>query len=196
MGLIKLGPVVVVEGKYDKNVIKQIFDCTVIDTRGFGIFSDEEKLGLLRRLASERGLLIITDSDGAGLVIRNFLKGSVTGKVFNAYIPQLEGREARKRRPGKEGLLGVEGMKKQVIIDAVKKSGAMDEQTAPPLEPIKKADFYELGFSGRANSAERRRALCRQTALPENISANSLLEVLNIITGLGGLKKIMEDIEP
>jgi len=177
--------VIVVEGRYDKNAVCQAVDAVVIETAGFGIFSAGDKAALLRRLAAERGVIVLTDSDGAGFLIRNHLKGILPeGAVKHAYIPDVYGREKRKSAPSKEGKLGVEGMTKEVILAALERAGATfedgerDRRAGPALT---KSDLYELGLSGRADSAAKRRALAKRLALPERITANALLEVLNAL---------------
>ena len=178
---------IVVEGRYDKNTLSQLVDTVILETSGFGIFKDEERLALLRRLAEERGLIVLTDSDGAGFVIRNFLKGAIDpARVKHAYIPDRPGKERRKRRPGREGKLGVEGMPPQVLEEALRRAGATFlDGDAPPErgEPITKADLFAAGLSGRADSAERRQALLRRLDLPEHMTANALLAVLNALYG-------------
>ena len=178
--------VIVVEGRYDKNALRQVVDATVVETGGFGVFNDRERLALLRRLAAERGLILLTDSDGAGFVIRNFLKGAIPKtQLKQAYIPDVYGKERRKAAPGKEGKLGVEGMAPQVLLSALERAGATFEDGDGPARehtPITKADLYELGLTGRPDSAQRRSALLRKLALPEHMTANALLETLNILT--------------
>ncbi|MBR5537024.1 MAG: DUF4093 domain-containing protein [Clostridia bacterium] len=192
--MIKLGPVILVEGKYDKIKLSQIFDTTILTTDGFGIFRQKDKLAMLRRLAETHGLLVFTDADGAGLVIRNFLKGAITtGRVYHAFIPDLYGKEKRKEKGSKEGKLGVEGVPDEVIIRAVERSGAMEE--APRAKGgITKAHLYELGLAGGPGSAERRKALLKAMQLPENLSSNALLDVLNCIADPEELEKIAETI--
>lgn len=194
--MIKLSQVIVVEGRYDKNKVRQLFDATVIDTGGFGVFKDREKLALLRRMAEQRGLVILTDADGGGLVIRSFLKSAVqVGRIWHAYIPPIPGKERRKAQGGKAGLLGVEGVPDQVIIEAVRRSGALDDQ--PPQrsgEPITKADLYALGLSGGDGSRARRVDLCKRLDLPQNISATSLLEVLNILYTRESLAELIKTV--
>lgn len=192
--MIPLTPVVLVEGKYDQNKLLQIFDATVLTTGGFRIFKDPEKVALLRRLAEERGLLVFTDSDGAGFVIRNYIKNTVrTGTVYHAYIPDLPGKERRKAAPSKAGTLGVEGVPNEVIVEAVRRSGALDAE-ARPRAHITKADLYALGLSGRPDSAALRRALCARMDLPAHLSANGLLDVLNCLTDRAGLEETMEEL--
>jgi len=182
--MIAVREVIVVEGRYDKNKLSQIFDAVIIETSGFGIFNDREKLDLLRRLAETRGLIVLTDSDGAGFVIRNYLKGALGGNVKHAYIPDIEGRERRKAAPSSEGLLGVEGMERDVLISALRLAGAtMDDENADTVTGagITKADLYEAGLSGGEGSAEKRRALLRELSLPRKLGANAMLDVLNAL---------------
>lgn len=188
--MIKVGPVILVEGKYDKIKLSQIFDATILTTDGFGIFKQKDKLDLLRRLAETRGLLVFTDPDGAGFVIRNYLKGAVPKeKLFHAYIPDLYGKEKRKSKGSKEGKLGVEGVPDEVIIRAVEASGAL-QGVVPAKNGITKADLYELGLSGGAGSAQRRQRLLKDLQLPQQLSPNALLDVLNCITDLESLKAL------
>lgn len=184
----KIREVIVVEGRYDKNTVSQVVDATVVTLGGFAVFNDREKLGFLRRLAQERGLIILTDSDGAGFVLRNYLKGALPrDRVKQAYIPDIAGKERRKRRPGKAGMLGVEGMRPEVLLEALRRCGAtFEDEAAEPREaedPITKADLYALGLTGGPDSAEKRRALLRRLDLPEHLTANGLLEALNLLYG-------------
>lgn len=182
----KIKEVIVVEGRYDQNTLSQVVDATVIPLGGFAIFNDREKLAFLRRLAEERGLILLTDSDGAGFVIRNYLKGALPrDRVKQAYIPDIAGKERRKRAPGKEGKLGVEGMRPQVILDALRRAGAtfaqQDEIETPVHPVITKADFYEWGLSGRSDSTARRAAVLHALDLPAHMTANALLEFINAV---------------
>ena len=177
-----------VEGRYDKNTLSQLVDTVILETSGFAIFQDAERLVLLRRLAQARGLIMLTDSDGAGFVIRNYLKGAIDpALVKHAYIPDRYGKERRKRRPGKEGKLGVEGMPPQVLEQTLRQAGAtfLDEagETPPPKRAITKADLYAAGLSGGEGSAQRRRELLKTLDLPEHLSPNALLVVLNALYG-------------
>lgn len=193
--MIKVGPVILVEGKYDKIKLSQIFDATILTTDGFGIFKQKDKLALLRRLAETRGLLIFTDPDGAGFVIRNYLKGAVPKeKLFHAYIPDLYGKEKRKAKGSKEGKLGVEGVPDDVIIRAVEASGAL-QGSVPAKSGITKADLYELGLSGSAGSTQRRLRLLKELQLPQQLSPNALLDVLNCIIDLESLTAMVESWE-
>ena len=176
--------VIVVEGRYDKNALKQAVEATVVETGGFGVFKDGEKLALLRRLAAERGLILLTDSDGAGFVIRNFLKGAIPpDRLKQAYIPDIRGKERRKAAPGKEGKLGVEGMSPAVLLRALERAGATfeDGPAAGDRAPITKGDFYALGLTGGRDSAARRAALLKALELPERMTANALLEAVNLL---------------
>lgn len=182
----KVREVIVVEGRYDKNTLSQVVDATVVTLGGFAVFNDREKLSFLRRLALERGLIVLTDSDGAGFVIRNYLKGALPrDRVKQAYIPDIHGKERRKRAPGKEGKLGVEGMRPQVLLESLRRAGATfldeEDQNTALKEPITKADLFALGLTGGTGSAARRQALLRQLDLPEHLTPNALLEALNLL---------------
>ena len=184
--MIHVDEVIVVEGRYDKNTLSQLVDATIVKTDGFGIFSDREKLAFLRRLADERGLVVLTDSDGAGFVIRNFLKSAVDPeKVKHAYIPDIPGKEKRKVRPSKEGKIGVEGMKPEVLLEALARAGVTVTEETERLSgtPLTKADLYALGLSGCADSRARRALLMRKLDLPAKLSPNALLDVLNALYG-------------
>lgn len=186
---------IVVEGRYDRNTLSQVVDAVIIETSGFGVFKDAERLKLLRRLAAERGLIVFTDSDGAGFVIRNFLRGAVEPSlVKHAYIPDRSGKEKRKRAPGKEGKLGVEGMSPAVLLEALRKAGAtfLGEagESAPPRRALTKADLYAMGLSGTTDAARRRQELLKKLDLPERLSPNAMLEVLNALYGYEGLLEL------
>ena len=189
--------VIVVEGRYDKNALKQVVDATVVETGGFGVFNDKERLALLRRLAAERGLVILTDSDGAGFVIRNFLKGAIPKhQIKHAYIPDVYGKERRKAAPGKEGKLGVEGMKPEVLLTALERAGATfeDGEMQRQYTPVTKADLFELGLTGGANSAERRAALLKKLSLPERMTTNAMLEAVNLLVGREELVRLIGEL--
>ena len=179
----KIREVILVEGRYDKNTLSQLVDAVILETSGFGIFNDKQKQKLLRTLAEARGLIVLTDSDGAGFVIRNFIKGCVDpALVKHAYIPDIFGKERRKATPSKEGKLGVEGMRPEVLLDALRRAGAtIDGESAAPEKTITKADLYARGLSGRDDSAEKRKALMKRLDLPERLSATALLDVLNAL---------------
>ena len=181
----RIKEVILVEGRYDKNSLSQIVDATIVETNGFGIFKDAEKLDFFRLLAEKRGLIILTDSDGAGFLIRNHLKGAIPGDMLKqAYIPDVYGKEKRKREPGKEGKIGVEGMTPETLMSALKRAGAtienVDEKRALG-EPITKADLFLLGLSGGQGSAARRGELLKRFSLPEHLTANAMLDVLNML---------------
>ena len=181
--MLKIREAVVVEGRYDKNTLSQVVDTLILETRGFGIFKDPERMALLRRAAEKRGLVVLTDSDGAGFVIRSRIKSAIPGKYLkHAYIPDVYGKERRKRQPGKEGKLGVEGMSPAVLEQVLRRAGATFlEEGAPEGERagLTKADLFAAGLTGRPDSAQRRQALLKELALPEHMTANALLEVLN-----------------
>lgn len=183
--MVKVREVIVVEGRYDKNTLLQVVDATVLETHGFGIFKDKEQLSLLRRAAEKRGLIVLTDSDGAGFVIRNYLKGAIPGNlVKHAYIPDIPGKERRKTAPGREGKLGVEGMRPEILLEALRRAGATLEGEAPDGAPrggITKADLMELGLYGGTESGERRRALLQKLGLPQHMSTNAMLQALNLL---------------
>ena len=182
--MIKIKEAIVVEGKYDKNTLRQVVDTAVFQTDGFGVMKNKELLGFLRQVAENRGLIILTDSDGAGFVIRNYLKGALPKEqVRHAYIPDIAGKEKRKTAPGKEGKLGVEGMRPEVLLEVLRNAGATFEEETParPRQSITKADLYEWGFSGREDSNRKRKQLLEKLSLPEHMSANAMLEALNIL---------------
>ena len=191
--MIKLKQAVIVEGRYDKIKLKNIIDAPIIETNGFRIFNDKQRQSLIRQIADKRGILIMTDSDGAGFVIRNFLKGTVDkSKIKNCYIPQLSGKEKRKVRGSAEGFLGVEGVPDEVIIEAVRKSGAeiIGEETVKRNE-ITKADLFSLGLTGTENSAQKRKQLLDKLNLPGYLSTNAMLTALNCLYSLEELKNII-----
>ena len=181
----KIREVVVVEGRYDKNTLSQVVDAVILETSGFGIFNDREKRKLLQTMAEKRGLIVLTDSDGAGFLIRNHIKGFVDPSlVKHAYIPDIPGKERRKARASREGKLGVEGMRPQVLLDALTRAGATfeDESNVQTSSPrITKADLFALGLSGGSESARKRMELQRELELPERLSADALLDVLNAL---------------
>lgn len=182
--MIRIKEAILVEGRYDVNTIRQVVDTIVLETGGFRIFQDAEQLRFLRRIASARGLIILTDSDGAGFVIRNYIKSALPMEhIRQAYIPDIKGKERRKRRKSKEGKLGVEGMSPQVIFDTLRRAGAtfLEESapTSPTLAPITKADLFAWGLSGQSDSKARRAAVLRALDLPRHLSANALLEFIN-----------------
>ncbi len=182
--MIRVREAIVVEGRYDKTTLSQLVDGVILETNGFGIFKDREKLALLRRIADRRGLVVLTDSDGAGFVIRNYLKGALPkDKVKHAYIPDLYGKERRKTHPGKEGKLGVEGMSPAVLEHALRQAGAtiLGEETGRAAPALTKADLYACGLSGGENSREKRKKLLAALGLPEHLSPNAMLPVLSAL---------------
>ena len=184
MDKIKLRQAVVVEGKYDQNTLRQLVDTAVFATNGFADMKDPALLRLLRHAAQTTGLIILTDSDGAGFLIRNTLKGMLPKEgVLHAYIPDIPGKERRKAAPGKEGLLGVEGMRPEIILQALRDAGGEFEDSCeqPTREPITKQDFFALGLSGKPDSAARRGALLKELELPAHMSANALLQAVNTL---------------
>lgn len=179
----RIREVIVVEGRYDKNALLQAVDAAVVETGGFAVFNDREKAAYLRRLAEKRGLILLTDPDGAGFVIRNHLKGVIPpDRLKQAYVPDVYGRERRKKKSGKESKLGVEGMPPQVLVEALRRAGATfeDGPAAPERAGLTKADLLEKGLIG-PGSAARRAALQRRLDLPERLTANGLLEALDLL---------------
>ena len=180
----RIKEVIVVEGRYDKNTLSQVVDAVIIETGGFGIFNDSQKRNLLKKLAESRGLIIMTDSDAAGFMIRNHLKGCIAPELIkHAYIPDIYGKERRKSAPSREGKLGVEGMSPQVIMEALSRAGATFQgpEHREDQSRISKADLYRKGLSGGENSAALRKELMKKLELPERLSAQGLLDVLNAI---------------
>lgn len=195
--MVKIREAIVVEGRYDKNTLAQIVDAPIFETSGFGIFKNKQQLALLRRVAQQRGLIVFTDSDGAGFVIRNYLKSGIPAQyIKHAYIPDISGKERRKASPGKEGKLGVEGMTPQIIVEALRRAGAtMDGEGEQRPNTITKQDMAELGLSGGPNSAQKRADLLKKLDLPEHMSANAMLQALNLLYSkeeLSSLVKAME----
>lgn len=181
--MVKIREAIVVEGRYDKNTLSQVVDAPIFETNGFGIRKDKAQMDLLRRVAEQRGLIVFTDSDGAGFVIRNFLKGAIPAKYLkHAYIPDIPGKERRKSAPGKEGKLGVEGMTPEILLACLKRAGAtiLGEDT-PTEQPITKQDLFDLDLSGGANASEKRKKLMKKLALPEHLSPNGLLQALSLL---------------
>ena len=181
--MVKIREAIVVEGRYDKNTLSQIVDAPIFQTDGFGILNNKDQLALLRRVAEQRGLIIFTDSDGAGFVIRNFLKSAIAPQYLkHAYIPDIPGKEKRKSAPGKEGLLGVEGMTPEIILNALTRSGAtMEGDSVQITVSITKQDLMDMGLSGRSNSLQKRRNLLKELGFPVHMSANAMLQALNLL---------------
>ena len=194
--MLKIREAIVVEGRYDKNTLAQIVDAPILETKGFGLFKDPKQLELLRSVAKKRGLIVLTDSDGAGFVIRNHIKSAIPAKYLkHAYIPDVAGKEKRKAAPGKEGKLGVEGMSPEVLLAALKNAGATIEgkSTARGNDQITKQDFVEFGLSGGPNASERRKRLENRLHLPEHMSANALLQALNLLLSREELAEIVRE---
>ena len=182
--MVKIKEAIVVEGRYDKNTLSQILDATILETSGFGIFKNKEQMALLRRVAEVRGLIVFTDADGAGFVIRNYLKSSIpASQLKHAYIPDIFGKERRKAAPGKEGKLGVEGMCPEVIIDCLRRAGATIEGEVPgKVTPeITKMDLFDTGLYGCADSKDKRLKLLKVLDMPEHMSTNAMLQALNLL---------------
>lgn len=181
--MLKIKEAIVVEGKYDKNTLNQIVDTVIIDTSGFGIFNDAEKMNLLRKIAEKRGLIVLTDSDGAGFLIRGYIKGAVSPNLLkHAYVPDIIGKEKRKKVASKEGLLGVEGMSPEIIIEALRRAGAVFETSTEKDDNnrrISKSDLMEFGLTGGKGSKEKRFKFTKQLGLPAKLSTSALLDVLN-----------------
>ena len=195
--MVKIKEAIVVEGRYDKNTLSQILDAPILETSGFGIFKDKQQMALLRRIAETRGLIVFTDSDGAGFVIRNHIKSAIPAKYLkHAYIPDIYGKEKRKAAPGKEGKLGVEGMTKTVILESLRRSGATiaGEETQCACQ-ITKQDLMELGLSGNPDASTRRLRLLKKLNLPEHMSPNAMLQALNLLYNLEELTTIVESME-
>lgn len=191
--MLKIREAIVVEGRYDKNTLSQIVDAPIFETRGFGIFRDKEQMRLLRRVAQQRGLIVFTDPDGAGFLIRNHIKSAIPAKYLkHAYVPDIMGKERRKNKAGKEGKLGVEGMRPEIIINALRNAGATIEgENAGAVRAIKKQDLVDLGLSGGAGASEKRKMLLKHLELPEHMSANAMLEALNLLYSVDELENIL-----
>ena len=192
--LIKLDIPIIVEGKYDKIALDNVVDGLIIPTNGFRIFKDKEKRDMIRSLAQKKGIIIMTDSDSAGSLIRSHLK-SIVGedKIINVYVPCLKGKERRKNTPSKEGFLGVEGIPKEALIDALKKSGITGKEVIKREREITKLHLFECGLSGTKDSSENRRLLLEHLNLPLNLSPNAMLDVLNNIFSLEEFLKVAKE---
>ena len=195
--MVKIKEAILVEGRYDKNTLSQIVDAPILQTNGFGIFKDKQQMDLLRKIAQTRGLIVFTDSDGAGFVIRNHVKSAIEGKYLkHAYIPDIAGKERRKSAPGKEGKLGVEGMRPEVILDALRRCGATIEgESNTVTNQITKQDLMELGLSGGPDSSAKRLELLKKLSLPEHMSANAMLQALNLLYTLDELREAVAQLE-
>ena len=195
--MVKIKEAILVEGRYDKNTLSQIVDAPILETSGFGIFKDKKQMALLRSVAEKRGLIVFTDSDGAGFVIRNHVRSAIPGKYLkHAYIPDVMGKERRKAAPGKEGKLGVEGMKPEVILEALRRCGATIEgEETPASHQITKQDLMTLGLSGGTDASSKRLELLKKLNLPEHMSANAMLQALNLLYSLEELTEFVETME-
>ncbi len=193
--MLKLKEVVLVEGKYDKIKLSQILDALIIDVGGFNIFKNKEKVQMIKKLADKNGVLILTDSDHAGFMIRNYLNGIIPkDKIKHAYIPDIIGKEKRKKSYSKERKLGVEGVDDKIILDAINKVSLKREEKTNNIKEITKMDFYEDGLSGRDNSSNKRKKLLKKLDLPENLSQNALIEVLNKTISYDEYKRVVGEL--
>ena len=196
--MVKIREAIVVEGRYDKNTLSQIVDAPILETSGFGIMKDKAQLALLRKVAQVRGLIVFTDSDGAGFVIRNYLKGAIPPQhLKHAYIPDVFGKEKRKTSPGKEGKLGVEGMTPEVIVQCLLRAGATVEGESQSIQSpqITKPDLVNLGLSGGKFSKENRQRLQKKLGFPTNMSCNAFLQALNLLYTIEQLKDMVSALE-
>lgn len=195
--MIKIDRVVIVEGRYDKIKLSSVIDGIIIETDGFGIFNNKEKQKLIRKLAETKGLLILTDSDSAGFKIRSFIRGMVpTEQIKHAYIPDIFGKEKRKTEPSKEGKLGVEGVNIQVIMDALEKAGVLcEESEKTERREITKLDLYEDGLSGKPDSDALRKKLLKHLDLPERLTSNALVQILNTFLTFEKYKTAVEEVK-
>ncbi len=192
--MVKIKEAILVEGRYDKNTLAQIVDAPILETGGFGIFKDKQQLSLLRTVAEKRGLIVFTDSDGAGFVIRSHISSAIPSRYLkHAYIPDIRGKEKRKSAPGKEGKLGVEGMTPEVILEALRRCGAtMEGEPERGPAQITKQDLMALGLSGGPDASKRRLALMKRLNLPEHMSPNALLQALNLLLTLEELEAAVQ----
>ena len=192
--MITIKEAIIVEGKYDKMRLKSVVNATIIETNGFRIFKDKEKVSLIKQLAQKQGIIVLTDSDGAGFVIRNHLKNIVPKEqIKHAYIPQIKGKEKRKDAPSKEGTLGVEGIDEQQLLLSLKNAG-VTYNSANKKNSISKTDLYKLGLTGRDNSQKMRGELLKKLNLPQYITTNALIDVLNSLMNLEELANIVDEI--
>lgn len=193
--MIKIKEAIVVEGRYDKNTLSQIVDAPIFETAGFGIFKNKEQMALLRRVAEVRGLIVFTDADGAGFVIRNHIKSAIPGQFLkHAYTPDVFGKERRKVHGGKEGKLGVEGMSREIIVESLRRAGATfeGETASAARQEIGKADLMDMGLYG-PGSNEKRRKLMDILGFPEKMSTNAFLQAVNLLYSPDELKQILEN---
>ncbi|MCQ2480034.1 MAG: DUF4093 domain-containing protein [Clostridia bacterium] len=194
--MLKTDKIIIVEGKYDKIKLSSIIDAVIIATDGFGIFKDKEKQKFLRKLSEKKEIVILTDSDSAGFVIRNFLSGILPkSKIINAYIPDIFGKEKRKTEASKEGKLGVEGVSAEIIKDALQKAGVLVSEENENKKLVTKQDFYLDGLTGGADSKEKRLRLLKHLDLPQKMTTNSMIEIINTFMSYDDYKKAVEEIE-
>ena len=190
---LKIDIPIAVEGKYDKIKVASVADAHIITTDGFGVFASEEKSVLIRRLAAPRGIIVLTDSDGAGLVIRNYFNRILPkDKLFHLYIPQIEGKEKRKKSPSKEGMLGVEGMEAEILRNILAPFANGGERVKNKRD-LTKTDFFSDGLSGSDAAASKRARLCRYLSLPPNMSANALLAAINMLGEVGQYEEFLKN---
>ncbi|MBR2100040.1 MAG: DUF4093 domain-containing protein [Eubacterium sp.] len=193
MEKIKIRQAVIVEGKYDKIKLENIIDAFILETNGFGIFKDKEKLSFIKKLADERGIIILTDSDHAGFMIRNHLTSAIpTEKITNVYIPDIMGKEKRKTSPSKEGKIGVEGMSKEILLEALNKAN-INCESIEKGEEVTNYDLFELGLSGTPNAKQNKKKLLKKLELPEFLSTSSLLSCINNMMTREEFLKIAKD---
>ena len=191
----KVKEVIVVEGRYDKNALSQVVDATVVTLGGFSVFNDKEKLAFLRRLAEERGLIVLTDSDGAGFVIRNFISSIIPpDRITHVYIPDIFGKEKRKTAFSAEGKLGVEGVEEKILLEAFEKAGVTASPSNGKRRRITNLDLFEHGLSGRENSVQKRRLLLKRLELPERLSTSSLVKILNTFVTYEEFEKTVKEL--
>ena len=193
--MIKIKQAIIVEGKYDKITLSSFVDAVIIPTNGFSIYKDRETAELIKLFAEKTGIIILTDSDSAGIQIRNRLKSIIkSGEVINVFIPEISGKEKRKRAPSSQGLLGVEGMTKEVLLKAFERAGVFSEEREKNENPVTKADLLDLGLVGKENSSRLREQLLRELGLPTKLSANMLLETVNVMYSRGEFLGIADNI--
>lgn len=195
--MVKIKEAILVEGRYDKNTLCQIVDAPIFETNGFGIFKDVARMEMLRLVAQKRGLIVFTDADGAGFVIRNHVKSAIPGQYLkHAYIPDIYGKERRKATASKEGKLGVEGMRPEVILEALRRGGAtfLGEEMAA-FVGVSKQDFVELGLSGGKDASQRRQRLLQKLGFPQHMSANAMVQALNLLYTVDELRALLSDTE-
>ncbi len=194
MEKVKISLPIIVEGRYDKSTLSGFVDATIITTGGFSIFNNKEKQALIKRIAKD-GIILLTDSDGGGKQIRKFLQGILpSDKIHNLYIPKIEGKESRKRKPSASGNLGVEGMEKDVLLRLLTpfKNG---ETVQKERKMLSKVDFFEDKLTGCDNSSERRKALCSLCGLPDDMTSNALLEAMNLLYSYEEYKQLVAKID-